>query len=321
MASASLRRASAAALVTITLACGLDESGILPLDASLGDVGAPDAPSDVAPDTLPQGCTTLEASACVDANVPDGWTLVAFAQSAATCPADFDQPSYVDNLKLEAGACTCGCLPAGRYSCAGPVQYGSNCGNCGGGVGGCSNKGTFDAGDNAVCFQSAFTSADIAFGPQPPATPVDVGCDASVSGQGFSGDPVTACVPHCTADYCGSLGSFKKCIVSTETSCPQPFQLMDTIGSPTAVSVTCAACTCSASQQGNCGASASYFTNTTSCGNTALGTASSLPSCNTTGATPVSSFRYTPTTPTVQCLPSPGDGGAAFAQPLTVCCL
>lgn len=299
-------------------ACGLDEVGLMPDDASV-DGTRSDASADVAADTI-QSCVTLDASACVDASVPDGWTLIAYAPTAATCPTAFNTHAYARNPTLEAGACACTCSASGSYSCGGSLAYGSSCGNCGGGLNGCSSKGTATLGADGGCVPSSFNSPDIAFGSLPTAAAVNVGCDAGLVGnQPYNTQPATVCAPQCAADYCGSLGSLKKCIISNQPTCPPPFAPIDTIGAPGDVKVSCTACTCTTSQGGDCNGTLAYYGNSTSCGGTPQSATAN--SCHQTGGTSVGSFSYTVTPPTVACTASEGEGGAAFNAPMTVCCL
>ncbi len=309
-------------LTTVIVACGIDESGLLPDDASLGDSGdssiTDSGPADV-PADIPQGCKTLNTSACIDADIPDGWTLVALATTPVTCTPDYDQQQYVHDLQLEAGSCACGCTSTGSYSCGGSVAFGSNCGPCSG-VGSCSNKGTFDAGDDAGCVPTGFTnSPDIAIGPLPTPTSGSAGCDASTGAVGYTSSALTACVPKCTADYCNIGSAFKRCIISTQPTCPAPFVNRDTMGSAGVVSATCDPCTCKTNPVGSCSASITYY-GTTDCTTTAVGT-STAPTCKGTGQTSLGSFTYTPTDPTVSCAASAADGSVGFGSPITVCCM
>lgn len=301
-----------ALLAACVVACGLDESGLLPGDASLGGDGGS---SDVLEE--PIGCQAVDASACIDAAIPANWSLIAFSASSTSCPGDFDSKQFSDKLQLEAGACACGCTPSGSYSCSGSVQFGDNCGNCGGGVGGCSQNGTLDAGNAAACVP-AFNQPDFGIAAPPSLSAGTASCDASVTGnQATTATAVTVCAPHCTADYCAASG-FQRCIVSqTETQCPSPFLATDTIGDPSAVTVACG-CSCTAAPNGSCTASVVAYSGAGCTGNT---TNVNVPGCETTGGTGMASFRYTPTVPTVGCAPVQGDAGVAFNAPLTVCCL
>jgi hypothetical protein len=313
----------------IFVACGLDESGLESADASL-DVGSSDtsfkdtssdAPFDV---VINPGCKTLDATACLDADVPDGWTLVGLATSNTACPSnDYSPAQYVDNLELEAGACSCTCTSSGSYSCAGSYTYA-----WGGGGGGCmqgTQDASFAAGDDASCV--TFNGNDHHFevyGANPTPTPVDVGCDASLGGMGWTSDPVTTCTPSCAADYCHIAAPFMRCIISTtETTCPAPFvgsqstSVPAQIGPTGAVAVSCNGCGCSAGPQSGCDASFAAFG---SGGCTSFIHAVPLDDCQDWGGN-VNSFSYTPNDPPVACQPSGGGGKATFSTPITVCCL
>ena len=309
----------AASVLTAASACGLDEVGLQSVDASSDGFSAGDVVTDSQRDAV-QGCATVDASACVDASIPDGWTLVAYGANGGTCPAAFDSYDYVRDPKLEAGACGCGCSSTGSYSCGGTIAYGTSCGNCQGGVNNCNNRDTANSGPDGGCFPTSTSAPDFAVGALPTASPIGVGCDASAVGtQTFTATPATVCAPHCDADYCASRGTMRTCVVSNQTTCPAPFAPADTIGLSGDVSVSCAACTCTTSQNGDCNGSVAYFANSNSCGGT--GTSINASSCKTTGGTSIGSFRYSVTVPTVQCAPSEGSGDAGFAKSLTVCCL
>ncbi len=306
-------------------ACGLDENGLEGMDASLDvasgndtspmkDAGS-DAPFDV---VIPPACTTLDATACLDADVPDGWTLVGLATSNIACPqGDAYAPSnYLNDLQLEAGACSCSCTASGSYSCAAPYLYA-----WGGGCNG-TDDASFDGGDEAACV--TFNGNDHhfeVFGTNPSPEPVNVGCDATAEGTGWFGAGVTTCTPSCAADYCNIASPFSRCIISTtETVCPAPFQASAAgpIGPTGAVQVECTGCGCSAAPIGGCDASFSVF-GTSSCGSFIHNVPLDF-GCQDYGANS-NSFSYTPSDPPVGCALSGGGGKAVFNPPITVCCL
>ena len=128
------------------VACGLDESGTAAdgsVDVTTKD-GAADVVSDVisdAPIDVPQACSTLDATACVDAGLPDGWTFAAVAPGDTPCPSsDYTQNVYIHDPVAD-GGCLCACTASGSFDCSGSVNAGTQPG-CNG------NKSfTFDAGN------------------------------------------------------------------------------------------------------------------------------------------------------------------------------
>jgi hypothetical protein len=267
---------------------------------------------------LPASCPSLGVTACLDAGVPPGWTLVAVGQDAEACPVGWVQRDFVQDLALDAGACMCGCTPVGHYSCAGNVGYGSSCNGC---SMVCSKETNFSAADDGGCYPSAFDTPDLVFGNLPVPAPVGIGCTATATGdKAFTYSTATACVPSCSADYCGVRGAFRRCIATTTPrECPRPFEKAATVGPLSAVSVSCG-CGCTPTMTGSCKATAYYYSSN-DCSGTSLGTFN-LPTmyCQGTGDTPVQSIEYEPIDPTVGCAPS-GSPSIGFAADLTVCCL
>src|SRR5947209_7445325 len=91
------------------IACGLDEDG------RATDGGADVTLSDATPDTKPKpdalpGCDQIDATACVDAAVPDGWKLALIGTGDLACPntVDFTKQGYLDSLTPTSG-CSCNC--------------------------------------------------------------------------------------------------------------------------------------------------------------------------------------------------------------------
>ncbi len=317
------------AFATGFMACGIDESGLFvdgSADVTLNDATPlPDAPYDV---VVPPGCKTLDATACVDAGIPDGWTPVGLAASNTSCPnVTYSQQQYVADLKLASGACNCGCTPSGQFSCAGTVDYGfANCDM--------NHTLTFDAGDEAGCFPGD-GDQHIAIHPIPTPTPLGVSCDAGVIGsKAFASSPVTVCTPMCTdagsSDYCTLGAPFMKCIISTtSTVCPAPFQPAlqgatppGQIGPSGAALVSCNACGCSAGPSGGCDASVKAYGSTDCSGSPFTNPVVIGGTCNDMGGSNgVNSYIYTPYDPQVRCAPSDGGGSVGFSAAITVCCL
>ena len=288
-----------------------------------------DAPADASKDVvneLPQSCTTLDVSACADSGIPDGWEPVVTASNPG-CPTtvDYDQPDgYVGNLG-STGSCTCGCTPTGFFSCEGQFQYADNCGNCGGGIAGCGTPTTVDAGGDASCFVTGNSQADLAVTGTLNAKQNGVGCDASTTSTlAPTSSPVTVCLPHCTADYCGVGSVYQRCIWSaTQTTCPAPWSKQSTIGRSSDISVGCG-CSCTPFKVGFCSATIDYYEGTSSaaltCSTVASGVFNTLPNCEHGGSNVVS-FYYNPSPPTVSCDASAAAPTVGFNSPTTVCCL
>ena len=150
----------------VAAACGIDESGLMG-DASMdatstdGNVAAngfDTGPMDVQID-VPTACSTLDATACVDASLPPGWTYAVASPGDVPCPVgDYEEKSvYATAPVPNAGACLTGCDAGGAYSCAGQVQAGSM-GQCGG------NLVVFDAGNVPVCVDTGWSDFHIGIG-------------------------------------------------------------------------------------------------------------------------------------------------------------
>lgn len=314
-------------VIGFAAACGIDEGGLLPPDASqdvgASDVNAPDI-KDVVLD-IPMACQTLDATACLDASVPDGWTLVALATSSTICPttADWTPASFVYNLQADNGDCTCSCTPTGQYSCEGPLTFhwsGSTC----------SNQETFDAGQEGGCFQTGQNDPNAGLG-TPTTFPSGGDCDAGTpSSATFTSSPVTSCVPKCTADYCGTGGSFKRCVISsTATNCPPPFAPAlqsatppGQIGPSPAGYVTCAGCGCVPYAVPPICKTTFAAYSSPDCTTGLLDAALPMNQCNQNVGGGVKSVFYTPTDPIGNCNSlGGGPSGVGFTPGITVCCM
>ena len=305
------------------IACGLDEHG----EASDGGIDATiDAPSDVvidAPIDVPQACKTLDATACSDADLPDGWTYTVVTRNSI-CPTtvDYQMNTYLTEL-APSGGCTCGCTTSGKVDCSGTLEAGSgsNCDDS-------SKWFLFDAGNDAACVTTNW--GDPHYGvPGPPSSATGVTCDASVlTPSGWDASAVTTCTPQCTADYCAVGNTFKRCIISNgDQACIAPFtQKQLPIGVDAGITTSCTGCGCGINPIAQCTATIQPFSDP-SCA-TAIDAASPANgTCYDTkvGGAPgqVKSFFYNPTVPTATCSPSAitGTASAQFASTVTVCCL
>ncbi|HEY1956994.1 MAG TPA: hypothetical protein VGH28_15350 [Polyangiaceae bacterium] len=295
-------------------ACGLDENGGS-VDAST-DVRA-DAPGD-APVDVVQGCSTIDASACVDAALPPGWTWSVVALADQACPpGDYKTSKYSYDLGLEAGACTCTCTTSGSFTCAGTIFAGS-----GGGGSACKqNVIMFDAGDDASCIDTGWNDPHIGFSaPVVSGTPT---CTAVDGGTGaWTAKTATACAPGCSVDYCGAnAGGFSRCIIASGSeTCPPPFTPQPTMGPADQVGVQCGACGCTVAPPADCTATA-YGSMATDCSNAYNVPVAPLTCPTPGGAGKVNSFLYVPTVPPVTCAADGGSGSALFENTVTVCCL
>ena len=121
------------------VACGLDESGLLSVDAA----------SDVSLDVTPQGdagadvnydvsltCetgATLDTS-CLGHTVPAGWVPVGYRENGGGCgskSSEFDELPFVTDAQVPSGGCICGCSVSGSWSCVAELLTGDNLGGCG----------------------------------------------------------------------------------------------------------------------------------------------------------------------------------------------
>lgn len=301
------------------VACGLDESGTVG-DGSV-DVTVTEGGTDAIPDVpidVPQACQTLDASACVNAAVPSGWTYAVIAPGDVSCPSsDYAKSTYLSNPAPDAG-CLCGCTASGTLDCSGTVHAGTQA-NCGG------NKSfDFDAGNDAACIVTNWGDQHISIGPLPTAKATNAQCDASAPPPGWTATTQTACTPNCNADYCGAGGAFQRCIVSSNaTSCPAPFtKQLSPLGTAQQITTACTGCTC-AIKDVPCTATVIPYTQ-----NDCTGTINNNTPVSTDGSCPpplgtnTNSFSYVPTVGQPQCAPTAGGTpSASFTQSITVCCL
>jgi hypothetical protein len=304
------------------VACGIDEHG----EASDGGIDATsndspiviDSPIDV-PIDVPQACKTLDASGCVDASVPDGWTLAVVTPGDQLCPTtvDYDKTNFLQN-PVPQGGCVCGCTTTGSVDCSGKLEAGSG--------GSCNDPNKWfimDAGNAAACFNTSWSDQHYAI-PVPPTSTANVHCDAGpLSAPGWSASTVTSCTPKCTADFCNVGSTYKRCILGTG-ACPAPFtQQQQPLGIEAGVVTACTGCGCSVTS-GACSAVIQPFASN-DCNNPPVDASVTDGGCNQTnvGGSPgqVNSITYTPIVPDASCIPTAGNPAAQFASSVTVCCL
>jgi len=300
------------------VACGLDESGAAG-DGSVDVTTKDGAPADVIADVpidVPQACSTLDATACFDAGLPDGWTFAAVAPGDIPCPtSDFTKTPYIHDPTAD-GGCQCTCTSSGSLDCSGQVEAGTQP-SCNG-----SKSFTFDAGNDAACIDTGWGDPHIAVGPPPLVGLGTASCDASAPPPAWSAGNATACTPSCTANYCGVASPYERCIISTtSTTCPAPFTKQEpSLGTNAQVTASCTGCACAINTSVSCNATVIAY-DTAGC----VGPIDAAPSngtCESFGNVKVNSFRYTPVIPSPQCaITASGTGTASFTQSITVCCL
>jgi hypothetical protein len=240
-------------------ACGLAQNG---LSSAPGDDGGADAEPDAGTtdgttaqssdtgtgsgaDSGAAGCSTLDASWCLG-TVPPGWQPVGVADGG--CGAGATPVSLVRNPRLPEGGCACGaCQVVGSFQCTGAsgISGGDGCGDppiASASPGACT----------PAVAQHLQATAPMATG--------TIGCAAANdAGSGAVGDPLTLCVPGCTADFC-AWGS--RCIVTEgDLACPAGFTPFAKAGA--AVDPGCAPCGCEAGPPSACQGTVTAFDNTT----------------------------------------------------------
>jgi len=305
------------------VACGLDEHGEATdggVDATSNDSPNSDALPDV-PIDVPQACKTLDASACVDAAVPDGWTLAVITAGDQLCPTtvDYDKTTFLTNLAPQS-LCNCGCAVSGAVDCSGTLEAGSGNPTC--------NEGAHwflvDAGNDAACFNTAWNDPHYAV-PAPPTSTANVKCDASAPAPGWTASTETSCTPKCTADFCGVGSTYQRCILSGQNlPCPAPFTKSQPVfGIEAGVVTSCSGCACSV-DAGRCSAIIQPFNNPncdTANDDASTTNGTCLTSTTTGGGGKVNSFSYLPVVPQATCTAGGGTPSAQFASSVTVCCL
>lgn len=302
-------------------ACGLDENGLLGPDASL-ESGTDVVIIDVSVD-VPQGCQTLDVSACADAAAPSGWSYAAVVLADAECPSvAYEKTPLLFGPQVAPGGCACGCTVDGGYSCAGTLMAGSKNPNCNG----AGTPAPFDAGDDGNCFDPGWNDPHISITslPTPSGSPT---CNASETGDGgWTASAATTCTPACDAsDFCALAAPYHRCVVSTtSTTCPAPFTAGQALlGTAANVSVVCNACGCQVpAPTSGCDASVYAFTGDQCSGGEAGPIPTNGTCVDTGGGHNINSFFYTPLPPPATCTPSDAGGSASLqGGVLTVCCL
>jgi hypothetical protein len=305
------------------VACGIDESGLAGADGGM-DALLNDAGGDVPDIGIPPTCSTIDAS-CLDASVPDGWSLVGIATNPSTpCPTPDFSPvnGLLTNPQLTSGSCSCaGCMTSGSYTCSGSAQVLEGSSGCSG----------FDASIAPyACVISTENGSSANASIVPPSPSGSAGCVNNPNGTGVvNTDPVGACLPNkCQSDYCG-LGSqgFDTCIITDGMrTCPPGFTLKEIAGAATTSS--CAGCPCNLGAP-SCSGVIQVFSNG-DCGDDAgmsasdyVDTIASDAGCVHTGN--YASVVYLPNPPPMPtCSPTVAfdvTGDAGLLSPKTICCV
>ena len=276
-------------VLSAIVACGIDENGLEPVDASTQEAGP--------------ACTTLDA-ACLGP-LPTSWTPVSVTD--AGCRVGFTKTTLVGNPQVLPNGCACGsCEVIGAYDCdaASPISGGNNCND--------------DPIATAPTGQCTGASAQHLEAHLVHATGT-VGCFApNDAGAGATGGLVGLCVPGCTADFCAAAS---QCAISEgEVPCPPGLSLFGYVG--TDVDPGCAPCACEAGAPGTCGGTVTGFQSST-CDDSGGGASAPVGSCNVFPSGDYASVLVTLTPPATTCavVPGPPDpGDASLVQPKTICC-
>ena len=239
--------AACSPLAAVAAACGIDESGLLPIDASIetgttdgggGDVVAYDVLNDV---PLPPSCGTLDTS-CIGfgGGLPDGWSPYVASFDGGACPTgDFNATQWVTNTRLGAGSCACGCTTSGTYACPSNPVVGTGNIACG------LNVGAVTTGQ---CQTQGFSHIQLADA----AATGNVTCTGTTAPAVPQADPVTLCSMGCEA----GVGAFcvqppgSRCIVTDGiTTCPGSGMTAYVVGASAAPSCEPCGCTTGATPQ------------------------------------------------------------------------
>ena len=306
-------------------ACGLDESGLAPIDGGGDSIvvpeGGADVVADVAPDVpLPPSCATTDLS-CLgfDAGAPDGWAPYVVALGDAGCPSgDYTGSAWVTNPSVASG-CSCSCTPSGSWTCPSTltVKNGLNCGS------------TSTVNPNQCTAQ---TSAHIEVDPVA-ATNNNVTCSADASAPVTIAESLSLCAPGCDAGAQGLCAqpSGSRCIVAEGVqACPDNSFTQHVVGA--SATGSCAPCSCDIGAAPSCNAAATVyygygnFPNHTADDKCQTGGQFTTQQLSLNGTCQAANDFYdsftvawTPLGETT-CTTSGGGGDAGLSSPKTVCC-
>ena len=252
---------------------------------------------------VPPGCATVDA-ACLGP-LPSGWQPIAVTD--AGCDPGFAAATLVMNPRVADGGCACGaCQVIGTFACeAGvPVSGGNTC-----------TDPTLVTAVPGACTPAQAQHVEA----YPPTAAGNIACfAANDAGTGVTVDPLTVCIPDCTADYCASPS---RCIVADDAlPCPTGFTLLATAG--TSADPGCAPCSCEAGAPGKCGGTVTVYDNGT-CSDSGTWTRYLVGTCNQFSENDYESLRVDLVPPPGSCFPSsvtPDPGDASLVQARTICC-
>jgi hypothetical protein len=307
-------------LAAVGVACGLDESGLQPSDASIGgdgggkDVVAYDVLNDV---PLPPSCATDVTCLGLGGTLPDGWAPYVGSLDGGACPpGDFTGTTWVTNSRLAQGSCACSCSTSGTFACPSTAAIALGGLNCGGNNAATTGQCITANASTRIELLDAAASGS---------------CEVDASPPTVQTDPVTLCAIGCDAgaNALCSQPQGSRCIVTDGIqNCPGGLTgyLIGASADP-----SCAACTCQVSgatctatahlyhgylqgyyhQNSNCADSGSYTVETTTLNGT----------CQQFNFFDSYDVSFTPSSAPTCTVPSnAGTGDAGLASPKTVCC-
>ena len=242
--------------ISLIAACGGADSTDLfaspaPTDASQPNKDA--SVSDAAQDSsLPPGVCDTDANNCKGADVPQGWTPVAYSDSLKTCPKEYGPGAdVVSDATLGAQACTCSCTKTLDPDCeTGTTSISGGGMSCGGFAvnvnfagGKCTPvNGTVDAYDEAATIPAMGGTCTVQSVPN----------DVAIMSQAARLCPAS---PKCESASCGGYAppGFLSCIVSDgDKMCPasSAFSNKHLVGA--AAHVACTGCGSACTFVGKC---------------------------------------------------------------------
>ncbi len=284
-----MRMTSLAMLGALVIGCGLDESGLAPVDDAAvnplpdgnvgpdGDVlpdggGGPDASDaglDVVQPPFDAGPCYTDANACGGAEVPAGWTPVAYAENTQTaCPQSYGPADdALINVTTGNGACSCSCTKLTDPTCTtGTIHMKGKFNTCNG-----DDQGTITFTDGACVATDYFLHADEqATTIQPSGGTCDV---AKVQDAGaVIGTDVRLCPPpaECQSATCAGYApnGFAACIVhDADVPCPNGSSFSQKRLVEKTPTLTCSDCGTACTFKGGCTSPTVHFWSDDTCQN------------------------------------------------------
>ncbi|HEY1958316.1 MAG TPA: hypothetical protein VGH28_22020 [Polyangiaceae bacterium] len=321
--------------------CGLDESGLAPVDdggvgvdvsvdvkaptdGAITDGGGPDVVDSAPP--IEAGPCDDDANQCTPPEVPTGWTPVAYVENpTSACAAPFSKQE--DDVAYSAGsaACACACTKTSDPDCttgqiATYYSGDSSCSSQGGSLnftkGACASIGGFGGASIDNDYESQ------AIGPQ------GGSCTAQTQSSGsVATTPVRLCEPDpsCMSAACNGYApaGYSACIVTDgDQPCPTGSSFAKKISIAKSATATCADCGTGCNLTGSCQSPEVHFFTDGQCNNELVALPSDGKTCAATGhgGSTVRGATYT-ATPSFTCHAT----GTTSVQispttPRTVCC-